>query len=52
MRYLYKQTGVVVESGTALDSAVFAPVEKKAAEAEKKPQESRQSKSGKNRVSK
>lgn len=26
MRYLYKQTGVVVESGVALDSMIFTPV--------------------------
>ena len=52
MRYLYKQTGVIVESGAALDSTIFAPVEEKAAEAEKKPQESRQSKGGKSRGSK
>lgn len=27
MRYRYKQTGVVVESGGELDSALFAPIE-------------------------
>lgn len=26
MKYLYKQTGVIVESGIALDSAVFTPL--------------------------
>lgn len=26
MRYLYKQTGVVVESSVALDSTIFTPV--------------------------
>ena len=29
MKYLYKQTGVVVESSIPLDSSIFAPVEKK-----------------------
>lgn len=26
MRYLYKQTGVIVESSIALDSTVFTPI--------------------------
>lgn len=29
MRYIYKKTGVVVESSTKLDSAIFIPVEEK-----------------------
>lgn len=47
MRYLYRQTGVVVESGTALDSAIFSLLNEKTEE--KKPQESRQTKGGKSR---
>ena len=35
MRYLYKQTGTVVESGIALDPAIFVPAD--SAEAETKP---------------
>lgn len=26
MKYLYKQTGVIVESGISLDSSLFAPM--------------------------
>lgn len=29
MKYLYKQTGVVVESSIPLDSSIFVPVEAK-----------------------
>lgn len=29
MRYIYKKTGVVVESSTKLDSTIFIPVEEK-----------------------
>lgn len=57
MRYLYKQTGVVVESSSELDSTLFSPIEEKAAvtkekPAETKPQEGRQSKGGKGRGNK
>lgn len=34
MKYLYKQTGVIVESDRALDSALFAPYK----ETKEKPQ--------------
>lgn len=29
MKYIYKNTGIVVESGKPLDSAIFIPVEEK-----------------------
>lgn len=29
MQYVYKQTGVIVESSLPLDSALYAPVEEK-----------------------
>lgn len=36
MKYVYKQTGVVVESSIMLDSSLYAPYEEKAsADAEK-----------------
>lgn len=35
MRYLYKQTGIVVESDTKLDSMMFRPVTERAEHVEK-----------------
>lgn len=39
MKYLYKQTGTIVESGIPLDSIIFSPYEeqKETAEKEEKP---------------
>lgn len=36
MKYIYKETGIVVESDTALDSIIFKPVIDANSEAKKK----------------